>query len=130
VQECLTTPTGCGNARARRPRPHSAPRSCEQYPPAQHLLCRPIPSADPFRDGETVLHSFGTWTQLASIEGSTLRAPEGEADDRADSYASAIVAQDRARRQAEQGSGRVSLRPLARRIELCDRHPAVRFRPL
>lgn len=34
-----------------------------------------------------MLHSFMTFTQLASIEGSTLRAPEGERDDRADSYA-------------------------------------------
>jgi len=43
--------------------------------------------ADAFRDRTTVLHSFMTFTQLASIEGSTLRAPEGERDDRADSYA-------------------------------------------
>lgn len=47
--------------------------------------------ADSFRDEETVLHSFETYTQLASIEGSTLRAPEGEMDDRADSYALALV---------------------------------------
>lgn len=43
--------------------------------------------ADVFRDKETTLHSFATYTQIASIEGSTLRAPEGEHDDRADSYA-------------------------------------------
>jgi len=43
--------------------------------------------ADCFRDKETILHSFQTYTQLASIEGSTLRAPEGENDDLADSYA-------------------------------------------
>lgn len=47
--------------------------------------------ADAFRDGETTLHSFATYTQLASIEGSTLRAPEGEHDDRADSYALALA---------------------------------------
>src|SRR5262249_50755169 len=47
--------------------------------------------ADAFRDGATVLHSFGTFTQLASIEGSSLRAPEGEPDDRADSYALALA---------------------------------------
>ena len=41
---------------------------------------------------ETVLHSFATFTQLASIEGSTLEAPEGEHDDRADSYALACAA--------------------------------------
>lgn len=34
-----------------------------------------------------MLHSFATYTQLASIEGNTLRAPAGEHDDLADSYA-------------------------------------------
>jgi hypothetical protein len=48
--------------------------------------------ADAFRDGETTLHSFATMTQLQSIEGATLLAPEGERDDRADSYALAVVA--------------------------------------
>ncbi len=43
--------------------------------------------ADCFRDEATTLHSFATYTQLASIEGNTLRAPAGEHDDRADSYA-------------------------------------------
>jgi hypothetical protein len=47
--------------------------------------------ADAFRERETVLHSFATFTQLASIEGATLRAPEGEHDDRADSYALACA---------------------------------------
>ena len=37
------------------------------------------------------LHSFRSYTQLSSIEGSTLRAPEGQFDDRADSYALAQV---------------------------------------
>jgi hypothetical protein len=49
-------------------------------------------AADAFRNRETTLHSFATFTQLASIEGSTLRAPEGERDDRADSYALACAA--------------------------------------
>jgi hypothetical protein len=31
-------------------------------------------AADAFREGETLLHSFATFTQLASIEGATLRA--------------------------------------------------------
>jgi hypothetical protein len=44
-------------------------------------------TADAFRNRETTLHSFTTFNQLASIEGSTLRAPEGDADDRADAYA-------------------------------------------
>lgn len=51
--------------------------------------------ADYFRDnareGNKLLHSFATYTQLASIEGSSLRAPDGEHDDRADSYGLANV---------------------------------------
>jgi hypothetical protein len=43
-------------------------------------------AASGFRDRETVLHSHDTLGQLASIEGGTLRAPEGEPDDLADSY--------------------------------------------
>lgn len=52
--------------------------------------------ADAFRNKETRLHHFQTFTQLSLIEGSTLRAPEGEADDRADAYALALVARVRA----------------------------------
>ena len=48
--------------------------------------------ADAFRNKETVLHSFATFTQLASVDGSTLRAPEGEFDDRAIAYALACTA--------------------------------------
>jgi hypothetical protein len=49
-------------------------------------------AADAFRNHETILHSFATFDQLASIEGSTLRAPDGEYDDRAVAYALACVA--------------------------------------
>lgn len=38
-------------------------------------------------DGTKILHSFDSWRQLSSIEGATLRAPSGQHDDRADSYA-------------------------------------------
>ncbi len=48
--------------------------------------------ADAFRCEETVIHSFASLLQLQSIEGATLRAPEGERDDRADGYALAITA--------------------------------------
>lgn len=48
--------------------------------------------ADAFRNGETSLHSFATFVQLASIEGNTLRAPEGEHDDLADGYALGLAA--------------------------------------
>lgn len=47
--------------------------------------------ADAFRSGETVIHSFETFTQLASVEGSTLRAPEGLLEDLADSYCLSLV---------------------------------------
>lgn len=48
--------------------------------------------ADAYRHGEVTLHTFKTFTQLSSIEGSTLRAPEGEHDDLADSDALSICA--------------------------------------
>lgn len=48
-------------------------------------------AAEAFRDDMTELHSFDTFTQLASIEGATLLAPEGLPDDLADSYALALV---------------------------------------
>ncbi len=47
-------------------------------------------AADAFKNKETMLHSFATFTQLASINGNTLRAPEGQHDDRADALALAI----------------------------------------
>jgi hypothetical protein len=40
-------------------------------------------AGETLRDGLTVIHGLGTFTQLASIEGATLRAPEGQPDDRA-----------------------------------------------
>lgn len=49
-------------------------------------------AADAFRTGDTTLHSFTTNTQLSSIEGASLRAPTGEHDDEADSYALALMA--------------------------------------
>lgn len=63
--------------------------------------------ADCFRDKDTTLHSFSTYTQLASIEGSTLRAPEGFHDDLADSYALANVGRSAALQQKPQGSSQV-----------------------
>lgn len=41
---------------------------------------------------ETTIHSFSAETELASIEASTLRAPEGLHDDRAMSYVLALIA--------------------------------------
>lgn len=39
-----------------------------------------------FMRSETVVHDFGTMIQIGSIEKNTLRAPEGELDDKSDSY--------------------------------------------
>ena len=47
-------------------------------------------AADAFREQQTVLHSFATFMQLSSIEGASLRAPEGEPDDRAVACALAL----------------------------------------
>ncbi len=52
-------------------------------------------AAEAFRLGDTRLHSQATYTQLASIEGATLRAPDGQYDDRADGYALALLARSR-----------------------------------
>jgi hypothetical protein len=48
-------------------------------------------AADAFKNKEVLLHSFPTFTQLASIDGNTLAAPEGQ-HDRADAFALACVA--------------------------------------
>jgi hypothetical protein len=48
--------------------------------------------ADAVKNREVVIHSFATFNQLASIDGSTLRAPEGQHDDRADAFALACAA--------------------------------------
>lgn len=62
-------------------------------------------AADAFRNRETVLHSFATFTQLASIEGATLRAPEAEHDDRGDAYALALMAAVKVRREGFDSGG-------------------------
>lgn len=56
-------------------------------------------AADACRDKEVILHSFETYTQMSSIEGSTLLAPEGQRDDRADSFALANIGRQHALRQ-------------------------------
>jgi hypothetical protein len=54
--------------------------------------------ATAFREKQTALHSFATLQQLQSIEGASLRAPEGQHDDRAMGYALALMAADKAPR--------------------------------
>jgi hypothetical protein len=58
-------------------------------------------AADAFRTQDTILHSFSTHTQLSSIEGSSLRAPDGEPDDEADSYSLGLVARTLGTKQLE-----------------------------
>jgi hypothetical protein len=52
--------------------------------------------ADACRNGEVIIHNFETYTQLGSIDGSTMRAPEGEHDDRADAHALCVVGRKQA----------------------------------
>jgi hypothetical protein len=47
--------------------------------------------AEAFQNIEVKLHSSETFHQLASIDGSTLKAPDGQPDDRADAFALACV---------------------------------------
>jgi len=42
--------------------------------------------ADKLRDEMVIIHSFKTFNQLGNIEGSTLRAPEGDMDDVSDAF--------------------------------------------
>jgi hypothetical protein len=55
--------------------------------------------ADAFKNAEVTVHSFATYSQLASIDGSALRAPAGEHDDRADAFALACVARTMPRKR-------------------------------
>ena len=48
-------------------------------------------AGEALRDGETSFHGVELFAQLASIEGSTLRAPEGEYDDRATAFVLALA---------------------------------------
>jgi hypothetical protein len=73
-------------------------------------------AADAFRESQTVLHSFATFTQLASIEGSSLRAPEGEPDDRADAYALALWLVQMSARQGTAGMQGIPYPPHTRSL--------------
>src|SRR5262245_14050196 len=52
-------------------------------------------AGEALRDGETTLHGLEVFHQLASVEGSTLRAPEGQPDDRAVAFALALAGRAR-----------------------------------
>ncbi|MDE2097695.1 MAG: hypothetical protein KGL39_10640 [Patescibacteria group bacterium] len=64
-------------------------------------------AADQVRGREVTLHSLSTYTQLCSVEGSTLRAPEGQKDDRAVAIALACAG----RVQARLGRGEIGYAP-------------------
>lgn len=49
-------------------------------------------TADSLRNHEVVIHSFSTFTELASIDRNTLSAPKGQHDDEAVSFALAAIA--------------------------------------
>jgi hypothetical protein len=49
-------------------------------------------AADSFRDMECMIYDFVTYSQLTSIEGNSLAAPEGELDDMASSCITALLA--------------------------------------
>ena len=51
--------------------------------------------AETVRTEDCIIHSMEVFVQIASIEGSTLSAPDGMLDDSADSYALAVLARDR-----------------------------------
>ena len=48
-------------------------------------------AAETFKDGEAMVHSFKVYDQLASIEGSSLRAPAGLMDDCSDAFVLALA---------------------------------------
>lgn len=56
-------------------------------------------TGEALRDGDTIIHALETFHELGSIEGSTLRAPSGQTDDRAVGFALALIARARLSRQ-------------------------------
>jgi hypothetical protein len=52
-------------------------------------------AGEAFRDQETIIHSLQSFAELASIEGSTLRAPAGMRDDRAMAFCLALAGRAR-----------------------------------
>jgi hypothetical protein len=52
-------------------------------------------AGEALRDGQAVIHTPDTFAQLASVEGTSLRAPEGQPDDRAVAFVLAVVGRRR-----------------------------------
>jgi hypothetical protein len=56
-------------------------------------------AGEALRDAETTIHSLTTFAQLASVEGATQRAPEGQPDDRAVAFVLALAGRARLLRE-------------------------------
>lgn len=57
-----------------------------------------------FKKSHAVIFDFPSYTQLCSIEAATLRAPTGDHDDRADSFALAIVGREQVKSRGAVGA--------------------------
>ncbi len=68
--------------------------------------------ADAVREGDVVVHCIETAAQIASIEASSLRAPQGLHDDHADAFALAVVAARDPKAHAEASHVAVAEDPL------------------
>jgi hypothetical protein len=62
-------------------------------------------AGEALRDGEAVIHGLDTFSQLASIEGATLRALEGQQDDRAVAFVLGLKGREKMLRGAGAGPG-------------------------
>jgi hypothetical protein len=71
--------------------------------------------ATAFRTDDTIIHDDDTVIQIKLVEQNTLRAPEGEMDDRADSYALALVGADAMVKQGSRKYQKVHSRVQVRR---------------
>lgn len=76
-------------------------------------------AADVIRDGATVVRDRVTLDQLASIEGATLRAPQGQHDDRAVAHVLGLAAL----RFCSPGGGEAAYIPGVDPVEVADRTP-------
>lgn len=76
-------------------------------------------AADALRDGALVVHDRATLDQLASIEGATLKAPEGQHDDRAVAHVLGLAAL----RFCSPGGGEPACIPGVDPVEVADRTP-------
>jgi hypothetical protein len=86
------------NSRLRRLKGHDKDHGWLSSTKGKVLLYDAV--ADSIRDGEVIIHDPKTYQQLADLEGSSLRAPEGLHDDASDAFALAVVGMPQANRPA------------------------------